>query len=279
MQILELFSTKGAEQPLGFAGELQPIPPLELVRTSWFFLIVWVAAVAVWWWVVRGNRADARHRTLLATAALLCSAAFLVLALLSSRRAQVEWVGFGALAVALLSPAVAGRARRWAALAGGALLLVHLPWAAYRHSLNARIVAFPPDLLSGAAAWLAAYSEPGDIVFHARWDNFGPLFARNRHNRYLSGMDPIFFHRHDERRYWEFFFLSADATTDYTCDAFPCAAGTATGTHEVLRDHFDARWVVVEPQRNPKLAAWLRSAEGFRLGVDTGREVVFEVVP
>lgn len=287
IQIVELFAEKGTEQPIPFAVELRPLPVGELVRTSWLFLGVWTAALVSAPFLLAGRRrpttapdhAAVTARRLAAVVALLCSVAFLVLTLASARRAQVEWVAFGFLAIPLLYGLIEGAdLRRRLRLAGVALLLVHLPWAAWRHTLNSRLVAFPPDLLAGASVWLSANSAPGDVVFHAKWDNFGPLFARNRTNRYLSGMDPIFFYRHDPERYWEYFFLSADATTDYTCDAFPCASGVATGTHEVIRDHFGARWVVVEPQRNPRLTQWLHGAAGFRLGVDTGRELVFEVL-
>ncbi len=317
IQIVELFATKGTDQPLGFAVELDPLPLTELFRTSWFFVVLWLLTVGLWWkWTRRGPQADTgraatvaskephvpAHTPLLATSALLCSAVFLALALVSARRAQVEWVGFGLLAI----PPILGRAIEtamdrtagvdraavtmigsrarprgagWVALAGAVLLVAHIPWAVYRHSLNARLVAFQPNLLAGASAWLRDNTAEGDVVFHSRWDNFGPLFARNRHNRYVSGMDPIFFYSHDPARYWEYFYLSMDATTEYTCDAFPCDAGVATETHDAIRDHFGARWVVVEPQRNPKLTRYLRGAAGFRLAVDTGREVVFEVMP
>lgn len=287
IQIVELFAEKSGEQPIPFAVELRPLPARELVRTSWLFLGVWTAALVSAPFLLARSRRTAPDpaeghpapRRLAVVVALLCSLAFLVLALASARRAQVEWVAFGFLAIPLLHGLIEGAdLRRRLRLAGVALLLVHLPWVAWRHTLNSRLVAFPPDLLAGASFWLAANSAPGDVVFHAKWDNFGPLFARNRTNRYLSGMDPIFFYRHDPERYWEFFFLSADATTEYTCDAFPCASGVATGTHEAIRDHFGARWVVVEPQRNPRLTQWLHGAEGFRLGVDTGRELVFEVM-
>jgi hypothetical protein len=141
------------------------------------------------------------------------------------------------------------------------------------------VVASPPDTMAGVASFLAESSTPGDIVFHAKWDNFGPLFARNRTNVYLGGMDPIFQFAHDPRLYWEFFYLSADLNTEWTCDAFPCASGVATDTHEALRDHFGARWVVVEPWRNPRFTLYLLNDPRYRLAHETQREAVFEVLP
>jgi hypothetical protein len=276
IQIVQLFAEKSTDQPILFAGELTPLPLAEWLRTSWLFIAAWVAAGAA---LVAARRRLDPERATLAITALLASGAFLLLALVSARRAQVEWVVFGFLLLPLAwKTSVPAARRRTVASVGVALLALHLPWAGWRHHLNATRVAFPPDLMRGASAWLAANASPGDTVFHAKWDDFGPLFARNRQVAYLSGMDPIFFYARDEARWWEFFFLSAELTTDYTCDAFPCSEGTATPTHEAIRSHFGARWVVVEPRRNPELSDYLRQAPGFELGVDTGREMVFRVL-
>jgi hypothetical protein len=215
----------------------------------------------------------------MAATAVLVAAAFLAVTVLSARRALVEFTAFAFLLLPLawthgLGPGV----RRRLAPVLGILLAVHLVWLAHRHELNVRYVAQPPDRMAEVAAFLAERSAPGDVVFHARWDNFGPLFAHNRVNRYLGGMDPIFQYAHDPGRYWQYFFLSADATTEYTCDAFPCYEGQATGTWPAIARVFGARWVVVEPVRNPKLTRFLEDADLFRVALRTRREVVFEVL-
>jgi hypothetical protein len=285
IQIVQLFAVKGSDRPLLFATELQPLPVLDLVRSSWSFLLVWASAlVAAWGWrgAAEGD-VDTPPVPLperrVTVAAVLVAGVFLALTLASARRALVEFTAFGFLLLPLAwTHLVPAGARRRVAPALALLLVAHLVWGAQRHQLNARFVAEPPDRLAEAAAWLAANSEPGDVVFHAHWDNFGPLFARNRLNRYLGGMDPIFQYAHDPGLYWEYFFLSADATTDYTCDAFPCFDGEATATWSAIRHHFGARWVVVEPARNPKLTRFLEDQELFRPVLRTQREIVFEVV-
>jgi len=158
------------------------------------------------------------------------------------------------------------------------VLVTHLSWGAWRHRLNVELVAFPGDALEDVADFLARSSRPGDVVFHARWDNFAPLFARNRVNTYLGGMDPIFQYVHDPRSYWEYFYLSADVNTEWTCDAYPCPNGVATDTHTVIRDHFGARWVLVEPRRNPRLSLYLLEDPRYELAYETQREAVFEVL-
>jgi hypothetical protein len=196
---------------------------------------------------------------------------------------MVEWVAFGTLAIALVAAPLAatipaGRRRAFAA-AGALVLAVHVGWVAWRHTLNVDRVAFAPDTMAGPAAFLTQNAEPGDVVFHAKWDNFGPLFARNRSSLYLGGMDPIFQFAHDPRRYWEFFYLSADLTTEWTCDAYPCVSGVATDTYRVLRERFGARWVVVEPRRNPRLSLYLLNEPRYALRLETVREALFEILP
>jgi len=283
VQIVRLFAEKAADRPLIFATELLPLPLPELLQSAWSFLLVWLAAglVASWWRAkppaTDGPSPGLPERRLMA-ASTLVAIAFLFLTVLSARRALMEFTAFGFLMLPLswtyLIPAAA---RRGAVPVLAILLVGHLAWGAQRHLLNARLVALPPDAMAEVAGWLADRAEPGDTVFHAHWDNFGPLFARNRVSRYLGGMDPIFQYAHDPRLYWEHFFLSGDLVVEYTCDAFPCYDGTATSTWEAIRRHFGARWVVVEPARNPKLTRHLLGDPGFELVLETRHEAIFMV--
>jgi hypothetical protein len=281
VQLLRLFAERSADTPLTFAAEVFPLPLGELVRTSWLFLVVWIGAMGgAAHALVRGSLDGLPRNRTLVVAALLVSAAFLLLALVSARRAMEYWVAFGALALPFLWNGVSPVLRRPPVRVAAALLVaVHLGWGAWRYALNVQLVASPPDTMAEVARFLEASSARDDIVFHAKWDNFGPLFAHNRSNRYLGGMDPIFQLAHDPRLYWEFFYLSTDVNVEWTCDAFPCSDGNATDTHVVLTDHFGARWVVVEPYRNPRFALYLLNDARYRLALETQREAVFEVLP
>lgn len=288
-QLVELFAQKAAGLPLTFALELSPVGPLEVFRTTWFFAGAWLIACIL---VVREAvathfRALGQARGTLLVAACLISLAFGILALLSARRAMEQWAAFGFLMIALIAagrssdgmtPAEPGARRMWLRVGVGLVFIAHLGWSAYRHQLNVDLVAFPGDSLRDAAQFMAQESEPGEVVFHARWDNFGPLLAFNRTNHYLGGMDPIFQFGWDPNAFWEFFYLSTDATSEWTCDAYPCVNGVATDTHVVLRDHFNARWVLVEPRRNPRFTLFLLNDDRFRLALETQREAVFEVL-
>jgi hypothetical protein len=281
IQIAELFALKGADTPLLFAGELIPLPAGELLVTSWLYLALWLLALGVLGLlVVRGRLRDLPgDAAAMMLVMAMVSAVFLALTLGSARRAQVEWVAFGVVMLPLLWTFALPVERRRPLLAAALLLaVVHLPWAIHRHRLNVRFASFPATTLAEAAEWLEANTEVGSVVFHARWDNFGPLLAHNRANRYLSGMDPVFQFAHDPQRYWEFFWLSSDIHDEWTCDAFPCHAGTATDTHTVLRDHFGADWVLVQPTRNPKLTLYLLNDPRYTLALETAHEAVFQVL-
>lgn len=289
VQLLELFALKATDAPVTFAGELTPIGPVELVRMSWLFAAAWASAMILLAWrgvaalwdegAPAGRDRRAQERTTLIAACAVVSTVFLALALVSARRAMEQWVAFGFLLIPMTWSAMPRRAwRPVARTAVVSLTAAYLVWGAWRHALNVEHVAFPADSLREVAEFLERDSRPGDIVFHAHWDNFGPLFAHNRTNRYLGGMDPIFLFAHDPASYWEFFYLSTDAITEWTCDAFPCAQGTAVDTHEALTGRFGARWVVVEPFRNPRFSLYLLNDPRYELALETAHEAVFEVV-
>lgn len=282
VQLIQLFTQKATGAPLTFAAELSPLGIEELLRTTWLFAVVWVGAGATFVWAASRDRLGSlgQEKATLLVSALLVSVVFLGLTLVSARRAMEQWTAFGFLVlpfVATLLPPTKGR--RTPRIATAVVLATYLAWGAWRHTLNVSEVAFPADSLQEAAEFLADRSEPGDVVFHAKWDNFGPLLAHNRTNHYLSGMDPIFQFAHDPGAYWEFFYMSADVNVAWTCNAFPCVSGVATDSYEVLRDHFGARWVLVEPRRNPRLTLHLLNDPRFFLVLETPREAVFEILP
>jgi hypothetical protein len=281
VQIVRLVAVKATEAPLTFAAELAPLSLRELVGMSWLFLVVWAGAVtAAIYGALTGRLSRRSEERRLVFTALLVSTAFLVLALLTARRAIEYWVAFGCLVLPFLTRTVEPWLRSHALrFAVAVVVAAHVGWAGWRHLLNVEFIASPPDTMEEVAGFLAERSEPRDVVFHAKWDNFGPLFAHNRTNHYLGGMDPIFQFAHDPRLYWEFFWISSDVNVQWTCDSFPCAAGRATETHLVLREHFGARWVVVEPWRNPRFSLYLLNDPRYRLAHETQREAVFEVLP
>ncbi len=284
IQVLQLFRERAADLPLAFSQELRPLPMAAFSWTAWYLLLLWVGAVAVLIWSLARKRSvlsemPAPERTLLWGSSLL-SAGFLCLTVAAAGRALVEWAAFGLVTVSLVATYLLGEPvlRRTSVTVLTLMTLLVTPWIIHEHRLNVRLNAVAPDHLQEVAAWLADHSQPGDVVFHAHWDNFGPLFARNRVNHYLGGMDPIFQYVHERGLYWKYAYLSTDLATEWTCDAYPCREGSAVDTYTSLAGDFDARWVLVEPERNPKLFFYCLNDARYEMGLLTERAAVFEVL-
>lgn len=284
IQVFQLFREQAADLPLAFAQELRPLPLVALGWTAWYLLILWAAALAFLLWSLARKRSvleamPASERALL-WASLVLSAGFLCLTVVAAGRALVEWAAFGLVTVALVATYVVSEpvSRRTIVMVLSLVTLLVTPWIIREHRINVRLNAVEPDHLREVATWLADHSEPGDVVFHAHWDNFGPLFARNRVNHYLGGMDPIFQYAHEPGLYWKYAYLSTDLATEWTCDAYPCSEGTGVDTYVSLTDDFGARWVLVEPRRNPKLFGYLLADARYEMALLTEREAVFQVL-
>jgi hypothetical protein len=49
--------------------------------------------------------------------------------------------------------------------------------------------------------WLKKHTQPKEIIFHDRWDDWPALFYHNSHNRYIIGLDPTFMYLKNKGRY------------------------------------------------------------------------------
>ena len=283
IQIAELMFEKTGGTPLTFGVELAPLDPTTLWIMAWPLLAPWALGTGwLLWSLVKARSAldsvPADERTHLG-AALMVSIGFLGLTLLVARRSLVLWAAFATVSLALpltyVTPPRLREAVGRALLLAVPVLFAHSLW---RNALNVEYVAQPPDTLEEVATWLAARSAPGELVFNTHWDTFGPLFARNRVNRYVGGMDPIFQYARSPELYWSFHHLSTDQRAETTCATPLCAQGEPRDTYEVLAHDFGARWVLVEPRRNPRLSLYLLNDARYRLALETRREAVFEVL-
>ncbi|MBI2075481.1 MAG: hypothetical protein HYT82_02325 [Candidatus Harrisonbacteria bacterium] len=282
IQIIKLLFEKTGGAPLSFGRELAPLPIGELATTSTIFLILWVAslvaiAVAYVNFRERWNNVPASERLfLLSTAAI--SGAFFILTALIARRSLVQWEAFGALMIAATyTHLFSQKAKEYALGVLAIAFVVMIPYAVYRHNLNVRYTTFPYEWLKGASEWLNANSAPGEVVFNTHWDNFAPLFFRNQKNYYLGGMDPIFQYDYSPQLYWKFYYLSKDLMTAQTCGAYPCSDGAREDTYTVLTRDFNAKYILVEPWRNPKLTAYLSGDARYKKVFEAKTEQVFRV--
>ena len=284
IQIAELLLEKTGSTPLTFAVDLAPLSMGELWRTAWPLLAAWIGGLAYLGVTAADEpktiRAVPRQDRELLAASTLLAAGFLFLTVAVARRSLVHWAAFAIPGVALvlthLTPPPRRRAAGRGLLAAFTLLF---GWSLWRNQLNVRFVAHPPDYLAEVADFLERSSEPGEVVFTTHWDTFGPLFARNRTNHYPGGMDPIFQYAYDRERYWAFHHLSTDVATAVTCPFPDCEPDQVLDTWTVVREDFGARWILVEPRRNPRLSLFLLDDPRFRLALETPSEAVFEALP
>jgi hypothetical protein len=113
----------------------------------------------------------------------------------------------------------------------------------------------------GAAAWLAANSEPGELVFHDRWPAFAPLFFFDHRNRYVVGLDPYFFFQEDPQAYQRWLAASNGSLSPLE-------------TRAVVLD-LGARLAFT--RRRSDFAAQLTAAPGVELAYEDRRFVVLRV--
>jgi hypothetical protein len=273
---------QGGEMPLTFAVSLAPLDTITLLRMAGPMIVAWLGAVALTLTALsRGAhlRAVAPSERHLLWAAHLVAAGFLAMTLVVARRSLVQWEAFAVLGLALtLTHLTWGVERRRLTFALILAVVALLPWSVYRHRINVRYVAASPDYLAEVADWLRENSRAGDLVFNTHWDQFAPLFARDRVDRYVGGMDPIFQYAYDPTLYWRFHYLSTDAMTDRTCGTYPCTPEATVDTWSTLANDFRARFVLVEPRRNPRLSRYLLADPRYELALETQHEAVFRVL-
>jgi len=283
IQIAKLLFEKSGGVPLTFAVELAPLKPHDVWNMAWPLFVPWCLALAALVWAALRHREALRamppeERAHLWTT-LMLAGGFLGLTGLVARRSLVQWAAFAVVSLALtvtwLTPA---RRAAWASR----ILLLAIPlffaYSLWRNALNDTFVAQPADTLEEVADWLAAHSRPGDLVFNTHWDTFGPLFARDRVDHYVGGMDPIFQYARSPALYWEFHHLSTDEDARVTCPDPVCTGDDARDTYAVLTRDFGARWVLVQPRRNPRLSEYLLRDPRYRLTLETPGAAVFEVL-
>lgn len=283
IQIAKLLFEKTGDAPLTFAVDLAPLDLHTLGVTAWPLLFPWAAALG-WlaWTGLRRREAlwniPAAERILLWTT-LVLAAGFLGMTVLLARRSLVHWAAFATVFAGVAFTHLSPAARK--NVLSRALLMSLVPlfaFALWRNALNIQYVAQPPDTLEEVATWLADNSRPGDLVFNTHWDTFGPLFARDGVNRFVGGMDPIFQFARSPALYWEFHHLSTDAGAEVTCPDPVCSEENVKDSYGVFTEDFGARWILVEPRRNPRLTLHLLRDPRYNLALETQREAVFEIL-
>lgn len=286
-QLVLLAQVRAEGVPLLWGGEFSPRPAAEVVTLFWVLLLLLGGAIAAW----AAQRKRPRPLSAADRAALLSAAIVAVAAGVQTFTQAARWsdpwklftVLFAALALdrwCLRQPQdgahpQAGR-QRWTALTALLLLqcaaLLQLALPAGRRMVTS---GFEPERLRPHAGWLASHSEPGSIVFHARWETFAELFFWNTRNRYINGMDPIFLYARTTARYWEAHHLATGASAFTFAGREPSRLGVDS-TLAVLRRDFDARFLLVEAEQRD-LLYYARHEPRLRLVFEDPAASLFEL--
>jgi len=284
IQIIELFLEKMRGTPLIFGIELLPMSIADLFRTSFLFLVLWLGSIVLTIKQIR-NFPDRKNKQELQTemsiigTCTVLSILFFLLTITVAIRFFVPWVTFGTVLIASAYSQLTGekKYRRTGTVLVTFAFFFMIPFALWRHSLNMQYVAHNPSTFAQASAWLEKNSQQGDIVFHLHWDEFAELFFYNQKNYYIGGMDPIFQFAYSSELYWKFHYLSINALTDKTCGFYPCRESQLVDTHNVLVYDFDAKYIIVEPTRNPTMSAYLSRDSRYERVYTDANAVIFVI--
>ena len=111
--------------------------------------------------------------------------------------------------------------------------------------------------------WLEENTEQGELVFHARWPQFAPMFFFNHWNRYLIGFDPYLMFQYDAEAYRAWAMVGNGSLDPQRTEA-------------VVR-RLGARWAL--SRRKGDLAEKLRSAPNSALAYEDRYFSIFRVDP
>lgn len=288
-QVVDLLVLKSSGLPVSFGRELLPPNAGQIVRQVLPpALILAAAAVLLLRTARRPRGSEPRDEDLrvAAWASGLLGVLFGAISVFVARRGLDLFAAFAVTAAAAsvsLGPAPhePGRKPPLPARASAAGLAALLLLGANAVPTFARYMrqAWAPDHLREAALWLQRSSRPGEIVFHTRWDHFGPLFFWNRGSRYLSGMDPVFQYRFSPELYWKWHWIAADKGERRTCGQPRCRWEDAEATELVLARDFGAAWLLLDRSENRRLFARLEQDRIFPKLFDDGRHAIYRVAP
>jgi MFS family permease len=233
----------------------------NFLNTNGLLLLVWLVSVGVGLRQLFSRSLDRGYRSNL-TSLLILSLFFLILTF-RSRRFVEYWVPIAVIQSAwTLSPyliqikldVVRSHLRKFWVFGLGVAIVTSLFIIACVN--NARLVT---DQLQNtpvsvkykpAAEWLLANSNERDIIFNTVWDQFPQLFYWNNKNYYIVGMDPTFMYLHDKDKYWLWRQVSDDEVIKFDHEH---------KLRDIVKDQFNAKFLFVENDRNPKLKLLLET--------------------
>ena len=283
IQIIKLLQAKQEDAVLLFGSEMFPLKWYTLVENFLVFAILWSVSILIFFaFHKKYFRQDSAEKKVFIVSNLILSVLFFAMTMLTARRAHDFWVVFGAMFIAgtfhsIISKKYSNDFIKNAFASILAIAFVFLVfYTPYKSLSTLRDRGTPPDTFKKASLWLKENSDAKDIVFNLHWSDFPMLFFWNSKNYYIGGMDPIFQYSYSSPLYWKFHYLSADEVTKKTCGAPACTAEMLEDTYFVLKNEFEAKYIVLEKYRNPAVYQYLDSdTEHYEKKLDLDSESVF----
>ncbi|MEK7192281.1 MAG: hypothetical protein AAB646_02090 [Patescibacteria group bacterium] len=277
IQVAQLIVEKSRGVPLRFGRELTPFAWenfLDQLLPITIFLLI-AAVVVFWLFSKKINVLDSVWSSMILTAL------FFYMTFGVARRSSEILAGFSIIFLSLVfthyrNLAASSEARSFFTIVA-AVILAYMPIKNIYRFETYTANAFHPEQFKEAALWLKENANPKEIVFNIHWDRFGQLFFWNYDNYYINGMDPIFQYAYNQSLYWKTHFLAIDSAPGYTCGKIRCTQEEVEDIYKVLKDDFNAKYIVVEKRRNPKLYKYFESANKFKKVFDA-EEAVFRVL-
>ncbi len=287
-QVVQLMVEKLNGVPFQFGSELKP-------GSNWTVLageiapILLIILLGIFFWrsFIKKNYRPATFRhsaeyenVIILTASLILAAIFGLITIFVARRSIDLFVGFG-LIFAALSWSLFGSKIKHSNILLTVFLVVLTANTLYFASAYKK-QAVSPNAFKESSLWLKENSNSGDIVFNVHWDNFPSLFFWNQKNYYINGMDPIFEYAFNKQLYWEHYYLDIDGMAiknniGYTCTSIrsECSDDNMVEVYNALKNDFKAKYIFVEPSRNPKLSQYLEFDKRFKNVFKTKDESIF----
>ncbi len=283
IQVVQIIAIKLQNIPLTFGRELRP-PTFDMfLRNTPLIILILLAGLVLYRLVFRKTHdQESSLQKNIFFSALAVAAVFFFITALVARRSYDIFTSFALIAAAIaLSLYLKNSPQKKNLLLSSLIITIGLL------SLNSLSLfkkynagAWTPTHLKESALWLKENTQPGEIVFHTNWDQFGPLLFWNQQNYYINGMDPIFQYIYNPSLYWKnHFMFTTDEAYNQTCGQIRCTETETEDTTKVLANDFKASYVVLRKAQNPKtFFFWVKESK-FPLVFENKNEAVFKVTP
>ena len=281
IQVVQLMIEKLNGVSFQFGSELKPGDHWSVLITE-FLPIAALLVLAVWAWLK--NKPATESESVLLWSSLILAVIFGGIFIFIARRSVDLFAGFSLIFIGLNWSLFGSKIRYFNILL--TVLFTVLATNTFYFANIYKKQAISPNTFKESSLWLKDNSNSGDIVFNTHWDNFPSLFFWNQNNYYINGMDPIFEYAFDKKLYWEHYYLDIDGLAiknniGYTCRnaRSECSDNNMVEVYNALKNDFKARYIFIEPSRNPKLNQYLEFDKRFKnVFKNNNQESIFEIL-